>query len=483
MANDNNNINELVVDDDPTVELELPIFRNSGPESDFKTFDANEHKDKSRSTATVTELTAELQSRQETIDRLQFDMQQLEAKWLGLEAEVNAREGQGSALHSNLAEAQENARKKERLLKLRDRKIKALKAEIRERDGEQRRLSSRCDDLQILLDRATQYENDVNSTDIAGQTSANIELQARVERAHEYADSMRRQLQDLMEAQSSAEREIDHLSSALETANRKSLDLTDGQASLTAEIDELTKKLKDIQSRHDEEIRILRFELTAAESTVADSDNMNTQLASELIDVQGSKNELENKLEVSAQESANRIRALRKEKTKIESSKKVLEQKLSAKSEAITALLAELAKKSEQIEAIRDVDESIPDIEFPILEHPVSEITGSDERVSRVLVGSVDGQTISFPLFKDRLTIGRTKDNDVQLNATYISRRHAVIQIDDAEVRIIDWGSKNGINVNSKRINEHSLHHGDEIMIGNARFRYEEHKQKKPGQI
>jgi chromosome segregation ATPase len=478
MANDNNNINELVVDDDPTVELELPIFRNSGHESSFKTFDANEHKGKSRSTSTVTELTAELRSRQETIDRLQFDLRQLEAKWLGLEAEVNAREGQGSALHSDLAEAQENTRRKERLLKLRDRKIKTLKAEIRERDGEQRKLSSRCDDLQIALDRATRFEIDINSTQISGQTSSSNELQARVERSNEYADSMRRQLQDLMEAQSSAEREIDHLSTALETANRKTLDLTDIQASLTADIDELTEQLNNIQRRHDEEIRILRFELTAAESTVADSDNINTQLASELVDVQGFKNELENKFEISAEESASRIEALRKEKTKIESSKKILEQKLTAKSEAITALLSELAKKSEQIEAIRNVDERIPDIDFPILKHPVGEIAASDERVSRVLVGSVDGQTLSFPLFKDRLTIGRTKDNDVQLDAAYISRRHAIIQTDDAEVRIIDWGSKNGIRVNSKRIDEHSLHHGDEIMIGNARFRYEEHKQK-----
>ena len=90
----------------------------------------------------------------------------------------------------------------------------------------------------------------------------------------------------------------------------------------------------------------------------------------------------------------------------------------------------------------------------------------------------MDDQELRFPLFKDRLTIGRTKDNDIQLRAGYVSRRHAVIQTDGDKTRIIDWGSKNGVHVNSTMVSEHFLHHGDIVMIGNARFRYEERKKR-----
>ena len=83
-----------------------------------------------------------------------------------------------------------------------------------------------------------------------------------------------------------------------------------------------------------------------------------------------------------------------------------------------------------------------------------------------------------FPLFKDRLTIGRTEDNDIQLDAPYISRRHAVIQTERDLTRIIDWGSKNGVYANGTRVTEHFLEHGDTVTIGNARFRYEERPKR-----
>jgi pSer/pThr/pTyr-binding forkhead associated (FHA) protein len=95
-----------------------------------------------------------------------------------------------------------------------------------------------------------------------------------------------------------------------------------------------------------------------------------------------------------------------------------------------------------------------------------------------MLIGTVDDQVLRFPLFKDRLTIGRTKDNDIQIKAAYVSRRHAVIQTDGDTTRIIDWGSKNGIHINSTRVKEHCLNHGDTVTIGNARFRYEELKKR-----
>jgi len=95
-------------------------------------------------------------------------------------------------------------------------------------------------------------------------------------------------------------------------------------------------------------------------------------------------------------------------------------------------------------------------------------------RITRLLVGRFHDQDLRYPLFKDRLTIGRTRDNDIHLNVDYVSRKHAVLVIDGEKTRIIDWGSKNGVYVNSKRIKERFLNRGDTVTIGPVEFRYEE---------
>jgi pSer/pThr/pTyr-binding forkhead associated (FHA) protein len=81
-------------------------------------------------------------------------------------------------------------------------------------------------------------------------------------------------------------------------------------------------------------------------------------------------------------------------------------------------------------------------------------------------------------LFKDRLTIGRTVHNDIQLNAAYISRRHAAIVTDEDGTRIIDSGSKNGVYVNSKRVTKQILKNGDVVTIGSAEFKFEERPKR-----
>ena len=91
----------------------------------------------------------------------------------------------------------------------------------------------------------------------------------------------------------------------------------------------------------------------------------------------------------------------------------------------------------------------------------------------RVLIGRIDKQLLRFPLFKRRLTIGRTKSNDIKLSAASISRRHAAILTDDEVTRIVDRNSSNGVYVNSRRVAEHVLQRGDRIRIGTAaRVRY-----------
>lgn len=488
MANDNNNIKELVADDDdPTVELEFPSFVNASPgttEADAKTFDSKDSDDsESSSGVTVSELESDLRTRKQTISRLQYDIQQLHAKWLGLEAEISAREAQTEQLNSELSSAREVVGRKDKLIKKRDRTVKSLKTEIRQRNGDYRQLENRFDDLKLAEDSTTPVITDTNTTEVAaGNEQATADLILRLSRTEEYADTIRQQSQDLINENSRAEREIQSLSQQVSDALQMNTQITEELASSIGKVGELRSRLDKIQGQHQEEIRLLRFELGEAQDTVIETEELNNQLASDLVDSHGFKDELERMLGEVEETSSERIELLQKEVTKLTRTADSYEQKLTTKSEAISILLAELAKKSEQIESIGEIEEVIHDIDERMSERSTRNVQieqrASVDRVTRVLIGSVDDQLLRFPLFKDRLTIGRTKDNDIQLKAAYVSRRHAVIQTEGGATRIIDWGSKNGIKVNSKKISEHFLGDGDVVMIGNARFRYEERKKR-----
>jgi pSer/pThr/pTyr-binding forkhead associated (FHA) protein len=61
---------------------------------------------------------------------------------------------------------------------------------------------------------------------------------------------------------------------------------------------------------------------------------------------------------------------------------------------------------------------------------------------------------------------------------TRSSRQHAVIVTDSGNTKIVDWGSKNGILVNEKRVVEQVLENGDVVTIGTTDFRYEERQKR-----
>ena len=483
MANDNNNINELVADDDdPTVELESPNFAKSEDgdlEADAPTFD-NKQDSESVSLAglTVSELQSDIRSRQKTISKLQYDIEQLHAKWLGLETEIRAREAQTGQLHEELSSTWDTVARKESLLKKRDRNIKSLKAEIRSRNEEFNKLHSKFENLQrrVEADAQSQIQDD-SASELPTNTTEAPELLARLKRSERYADSLRQSSQDLIKSNESFGREVSTLRRQLRNAITGNEELSHELEATRAIVDELREQLDSIDSRHQDEIRILRFELGHAQDTVVETEDLNSQLASDLVDARGFKDELERMLGDVEENSSQRIAELEKQLSKLKRVAESHEQKLATKSEAISILLAELAKKSEQIESIGEIEEVIHDIDERMSERSATGVPPT-ERITRVLIGTVGEQVLRFPLFKDRLTIGRTKDNDIQLEAAYVSRRHAVVQTDGETTRIIDWGSKNGIYVNSAKASEHFLKHGDVVTIGNARFRYEERKKR-----
>ena len=67
---------------------------------------------------------------------------------------------------------------------------------------------------------------------------------------------------------------------------------------------------------------------------------------------------------------------------------------------------------------------------------------------------------------KKRLSIGRTRDNDIVLENRGVSRKHAFIEQNDNAAVVMDNESLNGTFVNNRKINEEILRNEDVITIG-----------------
>ena len=67
-----------------------------------------------------------------------------------------------------------------------------------------------------------------------------------------------------------------------------------------------------------------------------------------------------------------------------------------------------------------------------------------------------------------RVVIGRSRDCDVQLSDTNVSRRHAELRQEGASYWIVDLGSTNGLEVNGKRVKRAKLSDGDTITLGST---------------
>lgn len=305
------------------------------------------------------------------------------------------------------------------------------------------------------------------------------ELRSQITRTEDYADGLRIKLQQRQHETDALLASREDAAASLAEAIGRINDLAgrlEAEQQLSAR---LARQKDEAERRLEAEVSKIRSELDAAQERVAENETVNAQLASDLLDSTATRRALESRL-AEADETRDRdIRDLSKQVSQFSQQIDDYERKIGTKDAAINALLTELAHKPETPEdsaAADDVVHRLAD------RRPLApdDRAGQPEkdRVTRLLIGNIDGQELRFPLFKDKLTIGRTVHNDIQLKAQYVSRRHAVVVTEDDHTRIVDWGSKNGIYVNGKRVSEQMLRNGDRVSVGTAEFKFEERPKR-----
>jgi pSer/pThr/pTyr-binding forkhead associated (FHA) protein len=92
--------------------------------------------------------------------------------------------------------------------------------------------------------------------------------------------------------------------------------------------------------------------------------------------------------------------------------------------------------------------------------------------VGRILLASGGTTLLERELKPGRLVIGRTPDNDLQIDSKFISRHHCQIVTQPDSCVIEDLNSTNGIYVKLKRVRRHNLNDGDVVVIGQHEIMY-----------
>ena len=99
------------------------------------------------------------------------------------------------------------------------------------------------------------------------------------------------------------------------------------------------------------------------------------------------------------------------------------------------------------------------------------------------IVPLVKGSAPVIALYRPVLLIGRHPECDARIESPKVSRRHCCIATAYDRVLIRDLGSRNGVRVNGRLLEESRLVPGDELAIGPILFRLEQEQEHPAAEI
>lgn len=94
------------------------------------------------------------------------------------------------------------------------------------------------------------------------------------------------------------------------------------------------------------------------------------------------------------------------------------------------------------------------------------------EVVAKIVVAHKEEDPREILLTQGRIILGRTSDNDLQIDSKFVSRHHAQVVTFGRHSVVEDLNSTNGIYFRGKRVKKHRLSQGDVFIIGEHELMY-----------
>ena len=316
----------------------------------------------------------------------------------------------------------------------------------RERDALQSQTIALEVELATARTRNTEQEE---AARIAAASRAGLEAQLGIDKQR--GDELAGEL-------TGVRRHLEERTTALRTA------LDERTATLTAQIADLTRKLTAADAR----ARVLEDDIAdQVESLRVTKEELRGALArtQELESDRHAAEDTINRIEAELRTKTVRLEELTRTSEEWRSIVEEAKQSLAQRDTFIRRLEAEAAQSAM---LLGNIQQSIKRME------PAGN-TGNHEMVPegavRLLIRA-DGDAEVVHVLSRKTTIGRTAENDLQIETKYISRHHAVILAGPNYTIIEDLNSTNGVLVNNRRVTRHTLKDGDNVIIGRTQFRF-----------
>jgi type II secretory pathway predicted ATPase ExeA len=94
------------------------------------------------------------------------------------------------------------------------------------------------------------------------------------------------------------------------------------------------------------------------------------------------------------------------------------------------------------------------------------------EVIAKIVVAHREEEPREILLTQGRIILGRTSDNDLQIDSKFVSRHHAQVVTFGRHSVVEDLNSTNGIYFRGKRVKKHRLSLGDVFIIGEHELMY-----------
>jgi general secretion pathway protein A len=152
-----------------------------------------------------------------------------------------------------------------------------------------------------------------------------------------------------------------------------------------------------------------------------------------------------------------------------------------------TALIAAFAQDRQTV-SVEDVKSAVSELQWveyaartsSQLQHEFDD-TASEEQppVGRLVLTLKGSKVQESYLVPGRIFIGRTADNDLQIESKYVSRHHAQVITTTEGSAIEDLNSTNGVFVRGRRVRRHKLQENDVVKLGMHELTY--YRAEPPG--